>query len=1443
MNEIRISNKIKYAIALSMIFLAIVLSTIYINMRKTVIESQKETAILNLLKTVENIHLHTQILENSKTDYLKTGGYNYLADYQAASKRLRQENNLLLLLSIENNFDKGNIKELSTAINKKLLNTNRVVDIKKFLENNLEDVPYYDSIGNSQIKFIFLNGDRVEKKGIDFLQNSAHERENYTMCLTGLFVILGVLFFISLILTFLYLKKDVVIFQKFNKILLHNSTLLKNISDAIVTTNDKLIITDWNIHAEELYGYSVTEATGKYSDELFNPHKNDTEINNGEKNFSKYENWKGETIHYHKNGTPINVDVTRTVIKNNSGNVTGSIAVIRNITERVSLQKKLKLLSENLQEQVNVKAAELNFFFERIADAFIALDNDWNYTYLNKAALELHGVTADQIVGKNIWQLFPEVVNEPFYEALQNAKKTQEPQRCELYFSIEDKWFIDLIYPAKDGISVYYHDITERKKADIELKQAHKKLNFHINNTPLATMEFDSKMNILQWSNMAKEIFEWTPEEVIGTGFKMMDNVYVDDVKRVTTALEDVKQSTSTNNIIKNRNYTKSGKVIYCEWYNSIIRDENNNITGMLCLVTDVTKSMLTQIELINTEAKFRGMVEQSMVGVYIRKGKTLLYVNPRFAEIFGYNEMELYNNFDSLSLIADEHKYLIADSVEAYNQNKISSHHYEFKGVHKSGKIIYGEVYGTLTKYNDEDAIIGTMIDITERKTASEQLRISDEALKFSNERFELVAKATNDGVWDWNIENDILKGNESFCNLLNIAENSETNYEYFNERVHPEDRERLITNFKNAIVNKVSILTEEFRLKDKDGNYKTIFDRAYILYKNKTAYRMLGAMQDITATKESAKKLFLEKELSDSIINSLPGIFYLFTKEGKYYRWNKNFETVTGYSAEEIKNLHPLELFMDNEKEIIQSKIENVFVSGNDIVEANFQTKDGRVIPYYFTGMYIKYENEDCLMGVGMDISEKVNSQKELVESEQKFRTLVQQASDGIIITDEDGNFKEVNESAAILMGYSKNELVNMTTNDIFFEEGGIQRPLKFNSMVKGAVVISEHIIRRKGGKFINVEISAKQLSDGRYQRIIRDITERTQVEEALRISEKKYRLLFNENPLPMWISSFNKNIFLDVNTAAFLSYGYTKEEFLQMKLSDLNADANPLININGDAEKNGSLQHEHIWQHKKKDGSVIKVNLINHDIIYEGKSAVLSLANDVTAKFDAEENLQRSNDALRDLASHLETIRENERSHMAREIHDELGQQLTGLKMDISWLTKKINSDDNAVKEKMKDTIKLIDKTVITVRRIATQLRPSILDDLGLIAAMEWQSEEFEKRSEITSIFNTNVTQVSVKANIATAIFRIFQESLTNVLRHSKATEVTSFFRLNDDSITLLIEDNGIGFNEAEIVHKKTLGLLGMKERIQLINGTYEINGSAGKGTSVIITVPLK
>ena len=1311
-------KKIKYALSVSMPVLVVVLLIVFINMRSTIASANKETVVLRLIKNVEAIQLNVVYLEHLTGAYFQSGNENYLNNYEQISAKIKENKNELLDYSIKYNYKKNDILQLANIAARHITYKNILLDIKRYKDSSRSEIPFFESNVNKQIDTILTISAGIEKDATVIFKNTTEQIQKANTQQIFLYLLLAILFFISVVFAYLLTKASVKSAEKINRLLLHNSMLLQNINDAIITADNNYKINDWNVHAENLYGYSSKEVIGKSLLILFNKDEHNTE--KLKEPLFVDDTWKGEAIQYHKNGMLINVDLSKTVVKAANGSKKGCICVIRDITSRVQLEMNLKNLSENLQDQINLKASELNLVFERIADAFIAFDNDWNYTYLNKVALQFHRETKENIIGKNIWQKYPELVKEPFYDALQLAKSTQQPQSCELYYSGEDRWYANLIYPSQNGISVHYHNITGKKKAEIELSVA--------------------------------------------------------------------------------------------------------------------------QQELVNAEGKFRALVEKSLVGVYIIKGKSLLYVNPRFVDIFGYGEDELYNDFNFMALIQESEHDKIKENLRAYAEHEIDTHNYEFIGLHKNGKLIYAEAFGSATTYNGEHVVIGNIIDITERKTTADNLLLADEALRISNERFELVAQATNDAIWDWDIEKDILSGNERFNKMLGKNENEVSNFNSFFGRIHDANKENLIRNFKTAISEKRTVLTEEFRFRDQNNSYKFIYDRGYILYKNGTAYRMLGAMQDITSMRESENKSLREKALSDSIINSMPGIFYLFNKDGKCLRGNKNFETVTGYTTEEIEKIHVLEFFEPVERNLVEEKFNNALLHGSDVMEAKFKTKDGTLIPYYFTGMYIRYEEEDCILGVGIDISEKIKSQKELFESEQKFRTLVQQASDGIIITDEDGNFIEINESAAALTGYKKQELNTMNIDDILFEEGGIKRPLRYNAMANGAVVISEHFIRRKGGKMINVEVSAKQLSDGRFQRILRDITERTHAEDALRASEKKYRLLFNDNPLPMWINSQADNNFIDVNKAALVAYGYSKKEFLRMKLSDLDS-CNNSLKKHFPIEKKGNTKIDIVYEHKKKSGQIIKVDILTHDIIYEGKAAILSLANDITAKFEAEESLQKSNDALRDLASHLETVRENERIHMAREIHDELGQQLTGLKMDISWLSRKIKSEDEAVSKKMKDAIALIDRTVITVRRIATELRPSILDDLGLIAAMEWQSEEFEKRSEIKSIFKSNVSQLELNADVATAVFRIFQESLTNVLRHSKATEVISFFRLENYIITLFIEDNGIGFKEHEIENKKTLGLLGMKERIQLINGKYEINGNTGKGTSVIITVPLK
>ncbi len=217
---------------------------------------------------------------------------------------------------------------------------------------------------------------------------------------------------------------------------------------------------------------------------------------------------------------------------------------------------------------------------------------------------------------------------------------------------------------------------------------------------------------------------------------------------------------------------------------------------------------------------------------------------------------------------------------------------------------------------------------------------------------------------------------------------------------------------------------------------------------------------------------------------------------------------------------------------------------------------------------------------------------------------------------------------------------------------------------------------------------------------------------------------------------------------------------------------------------------------------------------------------------------------NDQLRNLTAHLQDIREEERIHIAREMHDELGQLLTAFKMDISWLQKRFKHDaDVNIVQKLEDMSKLTDDAVVFVRKIASELRPSVLDDFGLVPALEWHSEEFQKRFHIEVDFTSGFKEVKTSAIIATGLFRMYQESLTNVARHADASRVTAHLGVINDKLTLSITDNGKGFDISKSDQFKTLGLLGMKERAVMMGGTLEVRSQAGRGTAVIISVPLQ
>jgi len=230
------------------------------------------------------------------------------------------------------------------------------------------------------------------------------------------------------------------------------------------------------------------------------------------------------------------------------------------------------------------------------------------------------------------------------------------------------------------------------------------------------------------------------------------------------------------------------------------------------------------------------------------------------------------------------------------------------------------------------------------------------------------------------------------------------------------------------------------------------------------------------------------------------------------------------------------------------------------------------------------------------------------------------------------------------------------------------------------------------------------------------------------------------------------------------------------------------------------------------------------------------------DISEHKAVEQSLRKSREELREFAARMDQVREEERTRMAREIHDQLGQALTILKLDLSWLHGKAGTEDST-RKKIGTMITHVDQTIETVRKIVTELRPSILDELGLIAAIEWQLSQFQGRAGIRTIFESDSDSLNLSRDVAVALFRIVQEALTNVMRHAGATKVRIAIRSIADRLVISVTDNGKGITRQQINDPRSFGIMGMNERVHRIGGQLNIYSSPGRGTRIEISSPLK
>lgn len=580
---------------------------------------------------------------------------------------------------------------------------------------------------------------------------------------------------------------------------------------------------------------------------------------------------------------------------------------------------------------------------------------------------------------------------------------------------------------------------------------------------------------------------------------------------------------------------------------------------------------------------------------------------------------------------------------------------------------------------------------------------------------------------------------------------------------------------------------------------------------------------------------------------------------RSGRFVEVNAAACRSLGYTREELLSMSPGDIDAPDSCVDIEPILRRLVAGESVVFEQTHVAKNGRHISVEISASNFLLNGEMQCLSLVRDVSEQKRARQALQDSEARLRKVLELMPVGVFIADRNGRIVQCNPCGEQIRAgvrhagpkelAAPNEWWADTGKPIAPEESALARAIEKGETSIGEVIV----IGCLDGTRKTVLNSALPWRDATGDIagavvVLEDITERRRMDDELRIGKEFFKSSFDSAAVGIVISDAQAGRFLMMNKAYCEIVGYSQHELVGRHFAEVthadDVDLDILEVPRLLAGESTTYIREKRYLHK--DGNIVWVLVAVALIRDEAGGPMYFVAQvvDITARKHAEQELIASREQLRRMAAYDSGVREAERKRIARELHDELGQMLTGIKMDLSWLRSSIpagNASDEIVR-RIQGVNLLVDSTLASVRRISSDLRPSMLDELGLTAALEWMVEEFEKRYRPIScrrVFDMNDYRPG--ADISIAAYRIVQECLTNVARHAQASQVDIFVDARDDQwFVISVRDNGCGLRHSATA--EGFGLLGMRERVMSLNGIFVLDSPPGGGVSLEISIPI-